>query len=251
VISGRAEAVNRASERLSAAGAAVVPLKISIPSHSRYMEPAARALARDLEQVAFRAPKWTVISSHRAQPYRSVEEIKPALVEQLTAPVQWTRTQDALASAEFTVVVEVGPKTVLRDLFKLAHPKHRCFSVGSSRGVVVLGRMLSEGSAASERPVDAEPFLTRCLVAAVATKSACTDSAKYATGVVEPYRKLVALRGAPSKARDEAEEQIRMAANLLRRILRTKRVPEEERAQRFEQLIAETHAGHVLQDFEP
>lgn len=46
VISGHKEAVHEASERLSAHGAAVIPLQVSAPFHSPLMAPAARNLSK-------------------------------------------------------------------------------------------------------------------------------------------------------------------------------------------------------------
>ena len=46
------------------------------------------------------------------------EEIKTNLVSQLTSPVKWTQTMQAMIADGATQVIEVGPGKVLQGLFK-------------------------------------------------------------------------------------------------------------------------------------
>jgi [acyl-carrier-protein] S-malonyltransferase len=256
VISGEAAAVREACTRLGAAGGLAHPLAISIPAHSPLMKAAAEGLAAELAPVILREGRWPVLSNRTVQPHRSAAEMKENLVLQLTQAVQWRRTMLALREQKVDAVLEVGPKTVLRDLFKLEVPGQVCFSVGEPAGVEAVRRFLEARTGSS--PADVAPalewedFLGRCLAVAVATRNRSTEPGKYAVGVVEPYRKLEAMRHQQREAkRPPSAEEIRQGAELLRRMLRTKRVPEPERVARMARLLEETRTAALLPDFEP
>ncbi|MEO1943554.1 MAG: [acyl-carrier-protein] S-malonyltransferase, partial [Candidatus Thioglobus sp.] len=53
-----------------------------------------------------------------ASPEVDVAIIRKNLVDQLTAPVKWTQTMEAMIKQGATSVTEVGPGKVLQGLFK-------------------------------------------------------------------------------------------------------------------------------------
>lgn len=119
VIAGQKEAVERAAAACKAAGAKMaVALPVSVPSHCALMKPAADKLAVALNDVAFYAPKITVINNVDVASPMSVDEIKDALVRQLYCPVRWSETVELMAERGITQLVECGPGKVLTGLTK-------------------------------------------------------------------------------------------------------------------------------------
>lgn len=119
VIAGSRERVMEASERLKAAGARkVVPLSVSVPSHTPLMESAAKKMVPVLERLVWNPPAGPVISNVTATPSTDPETLKERLVRQITAPVLWEdsiREAVRLGASRF---LEVGPGTVLAGLGK-------------------------------------------------------------------------------------------------------------------------------------
>lgn len=98
VIAGQKDAVERAAAACKAAGAKMaVALPVSVPSHCALMKPAADKLAVALNDVAFYAPKITVINNVDVASPTSADDIKDALVRQLYCPVRWSETVELMA----------------------------------------------------------------------------------------------------------------------------------------------------------
>lgn len=253
VISGTSAGVKRACERLTAEGGVTHEMKISIPAHTALMRPAAEQLAEALARVPLADARFPVISNATVEPYQQAAMVRDNLVRQLTRPVQWRRIMALLAEGSFDAILEVGPRTVLRDLFKMEFPRTPCFAVGDETGVEAVRRFLARPPPGT---LEAQPgwaeFLPRCLALAVATRNRAADASRYEAAVVEPYRKLEALRRAQrEQGQVPTREQIRQGAELLRRILRSKKLPEPDRARRFQRLLHETGTAALLPDFEP
>jgi [acyl-carrier-protein] S-malonyltransferase len=116
IISGNTAALAAASEKLRAAGAKrVIPLNVSGPFHSRFMQPAAEALEKTLADIELRAPAITFISSVSGQVENDPERIRTLLSRQLVSPVRWTQVME---TAGVRPAAETGPGSVLRGLAK-------------------------------------------------------------------------------------------------------------------------------------
>jgi len=140
VISGEKGALNRAVELAKARGAKrAIVLAVSIASHSRLMENAAREFANAVANTPMRAPKIPVISNVTAQPLNTVEEIRHELVAQLTSAVQWTKTIEYIAAQGVTTFIELGPKDVLAGLIRRINRDVHAVSVGDVASVKGFG----------------------------------------------------------------------------------------------------------------
>lgn len=130
VVSGTADGVAAAGEALKAAGARrVLPLPVGGAFHTPLMEPARQRLDAALHRATYRAPEVPVLSAVSATPYdRPVADVLSA---QLTAPVLWRQTVEALAAYDVDTVVEVGPGGVLTGLAKRCLPGVRAVSVST------------------------------------------------------------------------------------------------------------------------
>jgi [acyl-carrier-protein] S-malonyltransferase len=117
VIAGEAAAVAAAGEALRRAGARrVVPLEVSAPFHCALMAPAMEKLAPELAIAGFRDLRVPVISNVTAAPYRTADEARGLLREQVCAPVRWSESVRALVSLGARLELEVGPGSVLTGL---------------------------------------------------------------------------------------------------------------------------------------
>ena len=139
VISGDRKGVEKACGLAKAGGAKrVVPLPVSVPSHSPLMREAAENLSREIEKITFRPPAVPVISNVEAVPLSSGEEAKELLLRQLYSPVQWVASIQCMVAGGVVVVVEVGPGKVLTGLVKRIDRDVRALSVNSHEEFAVL-----------------------------------------------------------------------------------------------------------------
>lgn len=119
VISGGREAVAAAGARAKAAGAKrVIPLNVSIASHSPLMQVISDAFTAALERTPFATARVPVVANSTAQPITHPDDVRAELRAQLTSPVRWTETMRFLAARGVTSFVELGPKDVLSNLIK-------------------------------------------------------------------------------------------------------------------------------------
>ena len=119
VISGEVEAINKACEVLLEKGARrALVLPVGGAFHSPMMEPAREELAAAIEATNFSEPACPVYQNVPAKAVTSAAEIKENLIAQLTAPVKWTQSIQAMIADGGTEFVEVGPGKVLQGLMR-------------------------------------------------------------------------------------------------------------------------------------
>lgn len=117
VISGSIKGVEVACERLKAAGAKrALMLPVGGAFHSPLMEPARKELQKAIEKTTFYQPSCHIYQNVVARAVFNQDEIKKNLVEQLTGPVRWTQTIQAMITDGATKFTEVGPGRVLQGL---------------------------------------------------------------------------------------------------------------------------------------
>jgi [acyl-carrier-protein] S-malonyltransferase len=119
VISGHTAAVDRAIAQAKGKGAKrAVKLAVSAPFHCSLMKPAADRLAAALADVKLAAPTVPVVSNVEATANGDAARIKDLLTRQVTAPVRWEESVQAIAAAGVTRALELGSGAVLRGLVK-------------------------------------------------------------------------------------------------------------------------------------
>ena len=146
VISGEVEAVRRASERASEAGARrVVGLDVSGAFHSPLMEVAREGLAEALEAVELDAPSFPVVANATAEAVVDAERARELLVRQLTSPVRWSACVARLRSYEPGRWLELGPGNVLRGLARRIDRTLDVRAIGGPEGLAELRTEVSHG----------------------------------------------------------------------------------------------------------
>ncbi len=149
VVSGDRDAVARAGELATAAGAKrVVPLNVSGAWHSELMAPARERFAPFVARARIALPRFPVISNVDAQPYRDVATIRTNLVRSLTEEVLWHATAERLLREGLDLVVEFGGSAVLAPLTRRLPGAPATLHVGDEKGLAKLGSSLAAGVSA-------------------------------------------------------------------------------------------------------
>jgi len=117
VISGSIKGVEIACEKMKAAGAKrALLLPVGGAFHSPLMAPAKEELTDAIERVFFNEPSCPVYQNVVARGVTVPAEIEKNLVAQLTGPVRWTQSVEAMVADGATHFTEVGPGKVLQGL---------------------------------------------------------------------------------------------------------------------------------------
>ncbi len=133
VVSGDVAGVEEGMELARAAGARrVVRLNVSGAFHSPLMEPAAQGLRQKLEEVAFADPRIPVFSNVTAQAVTNGHDACELLIRQLTSPVKWAASMQAMLDAGADRFVEVGPGGVLCGLSRRNARRVPCTTLGEA-----------------------------------------------------------------------------------------------------------------------
>jgi [acyl-carrier-protein] S-malonyltransferase len=129
VIAGNTEAIDRAIEALKGVAKRVMKLNVSAPFHCALMKPAQDRLAPDLAALQFSEPAVPVITNVDARPTRAHDELRDALVRQVSAPVRWSESMQLLMQQGVDTFVEVGPGKVLTGLMRQINRDARTLNV--------------------------------------------------------------------------------------------------------------------------
>jgi [acyl-carrier-protein] S-malonyltransferase len=117
VISGTLQGIQIACEKMKAAGAKrALVLPVGGAFHSPLMAPAKEELEAAINATNFSTPTCPVYQNVVAAAVSDVESIKKNLIAQLTAPVRWTQSVQAMVADGATNFTEVGPGKVLQGL---------------------------------------------------------------------------------------------------------------------------------------
>ncbi|MFT7148478.1 MAG: [acyl-carrier-protein] S-malonyltransferase [Nonlabens sp.] len=122
VISGSHKGIEIACEKAKEAGAKrALPLPVGGAFHSPLMEPAREELEKAIDETVFSQGVCPIYQNVTAKASTDINEIKENLKIQLTAPVRWTQSVQAMVADGATNFVESGPGKVLQGLVKKIH----------------------------------------------------------------------------------------------------------------------------------
>ncbi len=136
VVSGKSEVINKLlilgeeEEEIN-----IVPLKVSAPFHSSLMKKAKENLAGYIKNVNIQDPQIPVICNVTADYVMTKEEIKDALIEQVTHPIKWVDIIKRINSEGINYFIEVGPGNVLKKLIKQILPRVKVYNVCDSESL--------------------------------------------------------------------------------------------------------------------
>ena len=136
VIAGESTAVERAMALAKELGAKrVIPLAVSVPSHSPLMAPACDRLSVELEKIRFRDPAVPLINNLEARAITTGDDAKKGLVGQLSSPLLWEESVRAIWETGARRFVEVGSGRVLSGLVKRICRDAEVFNIEDPAGI--------------------------------------------------------------------------------------------------------------------
>ena len=250
VISGHHKPLQKAGEKLSSAGATVIPLRVSAPFHSPLMKPAADQLKLELEKYTFSQLKYPVISNVTAEPYPDQDSISDYLTKQLIHTVRWLDSMEYIIQQGVDLTVELGPQTVLRNLMKKIAPQIRGYAYDDGADSRALRTELDAIEQQPKMIKGGMDFIIKCIAEAVCTKNNNHNEQDYQKGVVEPYQQIKRMKDEIEKAkRQPTAAEVSSAFEMLKRVFKTKKVPDSEQIERFNILIETTQIKGFFNDF--
>ena len=114
VITGKKESVEEASKKLQEAGAKrVVPLNVSGPFHSAMLEEAGEKLADVLEKVTISELQIPYVTNVTAEFVKDHQKIRSLLAKQISSPVKWQQSVEAMIAEGVDTFIEIGPGKTL------------------------------------------------------------------------------------------------------------------------------------------
>lgn len=119
VISGANNGIERAMELAKEAGARrAMKLALSVPPHSRLMEPVVDIMKKALDEIEIKTPIVPIISNKTCEPLSDVNEIKDALLYQITHGVRWRESVLNMEKLGIDDLTEIGPGEALIGMVK-------------------------------------------------------------------------------------------------------------------------------------
>ena len=130
VITGEVEAIKKASELLSLAGAKrVIPLAVSGAFHSGLMKNAGEEFAKYLEEFSLNDAQISVITNVDAEITTKAEDFKSKMPQQIYSSVYWTQTIQKMIKNGVDTFIEIGPGKVLAGLNKKIDANVKTYNV--------------------------------------------------------------------------------------------------------------------------
>ena len=88
-------------------------LALSVPPHSRLMEPVVAVMKKALDEIEIKTPIVPIISNKTCQPMKDINEIKEALLYQITHGVRWRESVLNMVEMGIDDLTEIGPGNAL------------------------------------------------------------------------------------------------------------------------------------------
>jgi [acyl-carrier-protein] S-malonyltransferase len=136
VIAGKQENLKKAMAMAEEKGAKrVIPIAVSVPSHSPLMLPACKRLESVLETISGKNLKIPLINNKDAKVITLWSEARASLVTQLAYPLLWDQSIQMMRTMGADLFIEIGPSRVLSGLLKRMDRSLQVMSVESEEGI--------------------------------------------------------------------------------------------------------------------
>lgn len=248
VISGSRQGIASVTQKLDALGIRYSDLNISAAFHSPLMQEAANHLAPEIRNTPFCHGSWPVISNVDGLPYTRESEMKNALILQMTRPVRWLETMDYMDRMGIDVAVELGPKTVLRNLIKGFQSRIDAWSLGTSRDLTEL-KVGVQNQAPSLMDADFTEgirlFLANGLAAAVGVPNRNENPDEYQREGVQAYRELQSLQ---QNLERPTVDHLQQGIQLLQGVWKAKKIAIEDQQERLKFLLRKAKLEDVYRN---
>lgn len=164
IIAGAADAIDHAVAYLKEQGVRAKRIPVTAAFHTSALAPAAKRLAKSLQNVTFSVPNKTVYSNTLATPYpaKSVE-IRKLLQRHIMEPVRFEEQMRRMRTDGYDVFVEAGPGRVLTGLIGRIFPDNPptvlTLDASGRDGVTQFAHLLAQASVLG-LPVDLQPWFS-------------------------------------------------------------------------------------------
>lgn len=246
-ISGYDETVRKVEKKCISLGATCSPLFTDVPLHCRLLSKMENEYRNMLGTIEIKKASWPTISN--CNPYKEINE--NSLLEEiclhLSHPVMWRDTLINVDSSDFDMIVEIGPQSILTSLNKANNINTPFYSFCSKNDAKIILDKINENTIISRfKPT----IITKCLGAAVSVPNKNWNNDEYAECVVKPFEEIRNIQICLEKeGREPTRDEMQKALSNLCLIFYTKRLPIDERIQRLNQILEQTHTKTIFQDF--
>jgi len=242
ILSGTRENINTVEEVLIEDGHKIATMYYSSPIHSPMMVSVANEIEETIIKMNIKEPRFLIISNYTGQVCKDVKTIRNNLVNQLTHTVLWRDSIVTMEQLGADLYIEVGPKTVLKDLVIENRVGSEVLALDNDDDLNKFKEIISMDTSKKQVHKSSNiEKIVQCLRIAASTKNnnlTCTQE-QYNYGVIEPYASLKNLRLSIEKeARDASDAELREAIAYLNRILDTKKVKQDSRS-KYINLVSE------------
>lgn len=117
-LAGDREGIDSLMALAQAEGILANQLAVSIPSHCKLMEPAARELEQAIQSVEFHDPCFPIVMNCCAHEVTLGTEVKSNVIKQLTTPVYLQSSIERLLDLGYDEFLELGPGNTLTKFVK-------------------------------------------------------------------------------------------------------------------------------------
>ena len=95
-----------------------MPLKVSGPFHSPFLQEAGNRLEETLREISWKELRIPYITNVTAAPVLETDKIQELLVRQVASPVRWQQSMERMIAEGVDTFVEIGPGNTLRGFLK-------------------------------------------------------------------------------------------------------------------------------------
>lgn len=220
-LSGNITDLEKVANRCRDHRADVTFLNVPFPTHCPLLTDASDEFKQALQTVKFGARKTTVISNVSGKPYDESSDLHEELAKHLCRPVQWQSTMEYMISAGVSLFVDVGPRSVLKNI-----------TADIRRGVRTLSFDDDTDRVTLSADFDRQRTIGRMLAMAVASQNSNPDYNQVFEESRKRYQFIADLRNRGTKT--VAAQDLRKAMVALDEIFEMKQVPAQERSALFD-----------------
>lgn len=132
VVSGTVASIDFVITKAAELGARAIKLNVSAPFHSRLIRSAEDVMRKALDEIEWSMPLVPIVSNVTVNPTQDIDEIKDALVRQVSGRVRWRETIEYLAQHNVKDLVEIGSGKVLTGMLRKIEHGFNLTNVGNS-----------------------------------------------------------------------------------------------------------------------
>lgn len=139
VISGAKMAIDKAIEISKSFGIKrAILLPVGGAFHSKLMEPCKEKMKEVLSKIKISKPCIPIFANFSAQIVESEDQIRTALIEQISGSVRWRETMKSFVDNGVECVLEIGSGAVLSSLFSREYPQLSSSSIQQEKDFEII-----------------------------------------------------------------------------------------------------------------